>query len=243
MKKFCQALSSNEELLSPKILLRLLMMFRSDLSSKSAFYSDRSRLYCSLKLCLILNPSGFAEPILFQWTIVFLIDLLEDVEMISDCVNTIASLCSLMTASYPAVYHRSIIGITASLVQVLERHEKNKVAQTRIAKAVVALLLSGEEGVVRLAVVQMNRENPALGKVFEAFKGLEKLGDDGQLLKLFGDGMNRSSLITGLVYLRSRLGEEHHIFLDKDLCSKLAERLVGILRVYSSDLGIGIGYI
>jgi hypothetical protein len=239
MKKFFQALSSNEELFSPKILLRLLMMFRDDLVSKSAFYSDRSRLFCSLKLCLLLNPNGFLEPILFQWTIAFLIDLLDDVEMISDCVNTIASLCGRMAASHPAAYHRSIISITANLVQVLERHEKNKAAQTRIAKAVVALLTSGDERVVRLAVVQMDRGNPALGKVFEAFKGLERLGDDGQLLDLFGGGMNRSSLITGLVYLRSRLGEDDNLFKDGDLCSSLAGKLIGLLQVYSSDLEIG----
>jgi hypothetical protein len=246
MKKFCQALSSNEDLFSPKILLRLLMMFRRDLSSKSSFYTDRSRLYCSLKLCLLLNPNGFIEPIIFQWTIGFLINLLEDVEMISDSVNTIASLCTRMATVQPDVYQRSIIGITANLVQVLERHSSNKAAQTRIAKAIVALLtpsVSNNEAVVRLALAQLDKTNPSLSKVFEAFKGLENLENDDQLLDLFAITANRSSLKTGLAYLQTRLGSVDNIFRDCDLCSALASKLVALLQQYSNDSEIGLDHL
>jgi hypothetical protein len=242
MKKFCQALSSNEELFSTKILLRLVMMFRQDLS-RSAFYSDRSRLFCSLKLCLLLNPNGFVEPILFQWTVGFLIDLLDDVEMISDCVNTIASLCTRMALVQPFVYPRYIIGITSSLCKVMERHSSNKAAQTRISKALVALLtpsIGKNEEVVRLAMAQLDRSNPAMTKVFEAFKGLEKLANDEQLLDLFTITANRSSLATGLIYLKSRLGSVDNIFHESYLCAELMSKLVIILQQYANDLEIGL---
>lgn len=237
LMKFCGS-KSYKELFSPRILLLLVLEFRLHLS-KTVFFSDRCFLYCSFKTCLLLNSDGLLHPLLFQWTIAFLLELLCDPDMTSDVAGTIAALCDRMATTNLQIYSRFVSGIVSKLMEAVYLHESTK-AQVTISKAILAVLkpcaVDEHKRLVQLSLFRLDRGNPNLSRVFSELGDFLSLSDDDDLPQLFSFDADKFSLNIALSHLQERLKDANsRIFMKPPLCTKLVETLLFILKKHASS--------